>query len=102
MVILKYIVFQALLSNSWKAQALFKKIEVRANLKEYKKNKACSANRVLISGAGPAGLIMAVECQLLGAKVVSISVTPHEEEFCYMLICLLRLPYIINLICMRN
>ncbi|XP_047523775.1 uncharacterized protein LOC125062155 isoform X4 [Pieris napi] len=69
---------KAILSNNWKAQALFTKFDERANHKEYQKGKACSKTRVLIIGAGPAGLKMAIECQLLGAKVVLIE---KREEF---------------------
>ncbi|XP_045784060.1 F-actin-monooxygenase Mical isoform X5 [Maniola jurtina] len=60
------------LSSSWKAQALFKKFDVRANLKVFGKGRACERNKVLIIGAGPCGLRAAIECQLLGAKVVVI------------------------------
>ncbi|XP_045532009.1 uncharacterized protein LOC123718999 isoform X14 [Pieris brassicae] len=69
---------KAILSNNWKAQALFAKFDERANHKEYQKGKACSKTRVLIIGAGPAGLKMAIECQLLGAKVVLIE---KRDEF---------------------
>ncbi|XP_022129559.2 uncharacterized protein LOC111003396 isoform X7 [Pieris rapae] len=69
---------KAILSNNWKAQALFAKFDERANHKEYLKGKACSKTRVLIIGAGPAGLKMAIECQLLGAKVVLIE---KRDEF---------------------
>ncbi|XP_068620554.1 F-actin-monooxygenase Mical isoform X2 [Battus philenor] len=61
---------KAKLANSWKAQALFKKFDLRANHKIYGKGKICSQTRVLIIGAGPCGLRAAIECQLLGAKVV--------------------------------
>ncbi|XP_063393456.1 F-actin-monooxygenase Mical-like isoform X5 [Cydia fagiglandana] len=60
------------LSSSWKAQALFKKFDARANHKVYGKGRICAQNKVLIIGAGPCGLRAAVECQLLGAKVVVI------------------------------
>lgn len=63
--------FQAKLTSSWKAQALFKKFDARANHKVYAKGRACTQNKVLIIGAGPCGLRAAIECQLLGAKVVS-------------------------------
>ncbi|XP_052751483.1 F-actin-monooxygenase Mical-like isoform X6 [Galleria mellonella] len=67
-----HIHLQAKLASSWKAQALFKKFDARANHKVYGKGRACAANRVLIIGAGPCGLRAAIECQLLGAKVVVI------------------------------
>ncbi|XP_061718849.1 F-actin-monooxygenase MICAL3-like [Cydia pomonella] len=60
------------LSSSWKAQALFKKFDARANHKVYGKGRICAQNKVLIIGAGPCGLRAAVECQLLGAKVVVV------------------------------
>ncbi|XP_039763096.1 F-actin-monooxygenase Mical isoform X3 [Pararge aegeria] len=60
------------LASSWKAQALFKKFDARANLKVYSKGRACMQNKVLLIGAGPCGLRAAIECQLLGAKVVVV------------------------------
>ncbi|XP_049885187.1 F-actin-monooxygenase Mical-like isoform X2 [Pectinophora gossypiella] len=63
---------KAKLVSSWKAQALFKKFDARANHKVYGKGRACAAGKVLLIGAGPCGLRAAIECQLLGAKVVVI------------------------------
>ncbi|XP_045541933.1 F-actin-monooxygenase Mical-like [Papilio machaon] len=63
---------KAKLANSWKAQALFKKFDLRANHKVYGKGRICAQTKVLIIGAGPCGLRVAIECQLLGAKVVVI------------------------------
>ncbi|CAH2103713.1 unnamed protein product [Euphydryas editha] len=63
---------KAKLASSWKAQALFKKFDARANHKVYGKGRACTQNKVLIIGAGPCGLRAAIECQLLGAKVVVV------------------------------
>ncbi|XP_045458075.1 F-actin-monooxygenase Mical [Melitaea cinxia] len=63
---------KAKLTSSWKAQALFKKFDARANHKVYAKGRACTQNKVLIIGAGPCGLRAAIECQLLGAKVVVV------------------------------
>lgn len=63
---------KAKLASSWKAQALFKKFDARANHKVYAKGRACASGKVLIIGAGPCGLRAAIECQLLGAKVVVI------------------------------
>ncbi|XP_059055414.1 F-actin-monooxygenase Mical isoform X2 [Achroia grisella] len=63
---------KAKLASSWKAQALFKKFDARANHKVYGKGRACTSNKVLIIGAGPCGLRAAIECQLLGAKVVVV------------------------------
>ncbi|XP_076170354.1 molecule interacting with CasL isoform X2 [Ptiloglossa arizonensis] len=58
--------------RSWKAQALWKKFDQRANHKCYNRGKACSNTRVLIIGGGPCGLRSAIEAQLLGAKVVVV------------------------------
>ncbi|KAM0726664.1 [F-actin]-monooxygenase MICAL3 [Formica fusca] len=58
--------------RSWKAQALWKKFDQRANHKCYNRGKACPNTRVLIIGGGPCGLRIAIEAQLLGAKVVVI------------------------------
>ncbi|XP_029677918.1 F-actin-monooxygenase Mical isoform X4 [Formica exsecta] len=58
--------------RSWKAQALWKKFDQRANHKCYNRGKACPNTRVLIIGGGPCGLRTAIEAQLLGAKVVVI------------------------------
>ncbi|XP_072930922.1 F-actin-monooxygenase Mical isoform X2 [Epargyreus clarus] len=63
---------KAKLASSWKAQALFKKFDARANHKVYGKGRACAQNKVLIIGAGPCGMRAAIECQLLGAKVVVV------------------------------
>ncbi|XP_034941558.1 F-actin-monooxygenase Mical [Chelonus insularis] len=58
--------------RSWKAQALWKKFDQRANHKCYNRGKASSNTRVLIIGGGPCGLRSAIEAQLLGAKVVVV------------------------------
>lgn len=58
--------------TSWRAKALWKKFDQRANAKCYGRGKICPNTRVLIIGAGPCGLRAAIEAQLLGAKVVSI------------------------------
>ncbi|XP_061937102.1 F-actin-monooxygenase Mical isoform X3 [Apis cerana] len=58
--------------RSWKAQALWKKFDQRANYKCYNRGKACPNTRVLIIGGGPCGLRSAIEAQLLGAKVVVV------------------------------
>ncbi|XP_028034759.1 F-actin-monooxygenase Mical isoform X4 [Bombyx mandarina] len=63
---------KAKLASSWKAQALFKKFDARANHKVYSKGRSCTTTKVLIIGAGPCGLRAAIECQLLGAKVVVV------------------------------
>ncbi|XP_023314724.1 F-actin-monooxygenase Mical isoform X3 [Trichogramma pretiosum] len=58
--------------RSWKAQALWKKFDQRANHKCYNRGKACPGTRVLIIGGGPCGMRTAIEAQLLGAKVVVV------------------------------
>lgn len=56
--------------KNWKAQALWKKFDTRLLHRVYNKGTACNGTRVLVIGAGPCGLRMAIEAQLLGAKVV--------------------------------
>lgn len=56
--------------KSWKAQALWKKFDLRASHRVYNKGTACTGTKVLVIGAGPCGLRTAIEAQLLGAKVV--------------------------------
>ncbi|XP_064192918.1 F-actin-monooxygenase mical2b isoform X3 [Anguilla rostrata] len=56
--------------TSWKAKALWSKLDKRAAHKEYKKGRACSGTKCLVIGGGPCGLRTAIELALLGAKVV--------------------------------
>merc|ERR550519_2133117 len=58
--------------KTWKAQALWTKLDKRAAQKCYNRGKACQGTRVLVIGAGPCGLRSAIEAQLLGAKVVVV------------------------------
>ncbi|XP_066504578.1 F-actin-monooxygenase mical2b isoform X2 [Hoplias malabaricus] len=58
--------------TTWKAKALWTKLDKRASHKEYKKGKACVDTRCLIIGSGPCGLRTAIELALLGSKVVVI------------------------------
>lgn len=67
--------------TSWRAKALWKKFDQRANTKCYGRGKICSNTRVLIIGAGPCGLRSAIEAQLLGAKVVSIILEVQKYVF---------------------
>ncbi|XP_055349222.1 protein-methionine sulfoxide oxidase mical3a-like isoform X2 [Paramacrobiotus metropolitanus] len=60
------------MSFSWKWKHFQNKLDKRAAQKEYGKGQICSGNKVLIVGAGPCGLRMAVEAALLGAKVVVV------------------------------
>ncbi|XP_059508067.1 F-actin-monooxygenase mical2 isoform X1 [Stegostoma tigrinum] len=58
--------------NTWKAKALWSKLDKHANHKEYKKGKACSNTQCLVIGAGPCGLRTSIELAFLGCKVVVI------------------------------
>jgi len=58
--------------KTWKAAALWTKLDKRAAQKVYNRGKACQGTRVLVIGAGPCGLRSAIEAQLLGAKVVVV------------------------------
>ncbi|KAJ8412867.1 hypothetical protein AAFF_G00104490 [Aldrovandia affinis] len=58
--------------TSWKAKALWSKLDKRAAHKEYKKARACINTKCLIIGGGPCGLRTAIELALLGAKVVVV------------------------------
>lgn len=57
--------------TSWKCKSLWTKLDKRAEHKDYK-NKPCIKNKVLVIGAGPCGLRVAIEAALLGAYVVVI------------------------------
>ncbi|XP_062317321.1 F-actin-monooxygenase mical2b isoform X2 [Osmerus eperlanus] len=56
--------------TSWKAKALWTKLDKRASQKEYNQSKACPGTKCLIIGGGPCGLRTSIELALLGAKVV--------------------------------
>ncbi|XP_071974969.1 F-actin-monooxygenase MICAL2 isoform X7 [Engystomops pustulosus] len=58
--------------TSWKAKALWNKLDKRYSQKEYKKGKACAGTKCLIIGGGPCGLRTAIELACLGAKVVVV------------------------------
>ncbi|XP_073514379.1 F-actin-monooxygenase MICAL2 isoform X3 [Phyllobates terribilis] len=58
--------------TSWKAKALWNKLDKRYSQKEYKKGKACLGTKCLIIGGGPCGLRTAIELACLGAKVVVV------------------------------
>ncbi|XP_074473589.1 F-actin-monooxygenase MICAL2 isoform X6 [Sebastes fasciatus] len=58
--------------TSWKATALWSKLDKRMLHKEYKKGQACVGTKCLIIGGGPCGLRTAIELALMGAKVVVI------------------------------
>ncbi|NWX42270.1 MICA2 monooxygenase, partial [Steatornis caripensis] len=58
--------------TTWKAKALWNKLDKRASHKEYKRGKSCMNTKCLIIGGGPCGLRTAIELALLGAKVVVV------------------------------
>ncbi|CAH2325588.1 F-actin-monooxygenase MICAL2 isoform X1 [Pelobates cultripes] len=58
--------------TSWKAKALWNKLDKRIGHKEYNKGKACLNTKCLIIGGGPCGLRTAIELSCLGAKVVVV------------------------------
>ena len=59
--------------TSWKCSSLWKLLDQRGSLKEYKKGGDHSGSmRVLIIGGGPVGLRAAIECRMLGCKVVVV------------------------------
>ncbi|XP_038154618.1 F-actin-monooxygenase MICAL2 isoform X4 [Cyprinodon tularosa] len=58
--------------TSWKAKALWNKLDKRMAHKDYKKGQACVGTKCLIIGGGPCGLRTAIELALMGAKVVVI------------------------------
>ncbi|XP_070482475.1 F-actin-monooxygenase MICAL2 isoform X3 [Equus przewalskii] len=58
--------------TSWKAKALWYKLDKRGSHKEYKRGKSCMNTKCLIIGGGPCGLRTAIELAYLGAKVVVV------------------------------
>ncbi|NXK39609.1 MICA2 monooxygenase, partial [Piprites chloris] len=58
--------------TTWKAKALWNKLDKRASHKEYKRGRACMNTKCLIIGGGPCGLRTAIELAFLGAKVVVV------------------------------
>ncbi|XP_013203133.1 F-actin-monooxygenase MICAL2 isoform X2 [Microtus ochrogaster] len=58
--------------NTWKAKALWHKLDKHGAHKEYKRGKACMNTKCLIVGGGPCGLRTAIELAYLGAKVVVV------------------------------
>ncbi|KAF6034575.1 hypothetical protein EB796_007115 [Bugula neritina] len=58
--------------TNWKANSLWTRLDKRFNHREYAGHKACATTRVLVIGAGPCGLRAAIECKLLGARVVVV------------------------------
>ncbi|NWR27774.1 MICA2 monooxygenase, partial [Tachuris rubrigastra] len=58
--------------TTWKAKALWNKLDKRASHKEYKRGRSCMNTKCLIIGGGPCGLRTAIELAFLGAKVVVV------------------------------
>ncbi|CAN9498658.1 unnamed protein product [Ophioblennius macclurei] len=54
----------------WKVQALWSKLDKRAQHKVYSQGGACRGTRCLVIGGGPCGLRTAIELRLLGCQVV--------------------------------
>ena len=55
--------------TTWKPQSIWQLLDKRAALPEFDSQLACCGKRVLVVGAGPVGLRLAIEVALLGAKV---------------------------------
>ena len=55
--------------TAWKPASFWELLDKRAVLPEYDSQRACRGRRVLIVGAGPVGLRMAIEAAFLGARV---------------------------------
>ncbi|XP_076011704.1 F-actin-monooxygenase MICAL2 isoform X2 [Genypterus blacodes] len=58
--------------TTWKAKALWSKLDKRMSHKEYRKGQTCAGTKCLIIGGGPCGLRTAIELAMMGAKVVVI------------------------------
>ncbi|KAL5270890.1 hypothetical protein ACHWQZ_G001526 [Mnemiopsis leidyi] len=54
--------------KSWRAQSIWKILDERVNHPVYNKNVICEGKRMLVIGAGPIGLRMAIECAFLGGE----------------------------------
>uniref|UniRef100_H3CCS2 F-actin monooxygenase n=1 Tax=Tetraodon nigroviridis TaxID=99883 RepID=H3CCS2_TETNG len=69
---LQLALFRAIRSRlkSWKADALWAKLERRAAHREYRQGGACRNTTCVVIGAGPCGLRTAVELSFMGARVV--------------------------------
>ncbi|XP_060606794.1 F-actin-monooxygenase MICAL3-like [Ruditapes philippinarum] len=58
--------------HTWKAHALWVKLDKRASHKEYRRGEACANTKVIIIGGGICGLRVAIETALLGARTVVV------------------------------
>ena len=72
-------VFTTLQSNltHWKAKGLWDMLAGKARRKEYAGQTACAGRRVLIVGAGPIGMRLAIELSLLGCEAVVVEKRPY-------------------------
>ena len=61
----------------WKAKSLLDILALKARGKEYAEQTACTGRRVLIVGAGPIGMRLAIELSLLGCEVVVVEKRPY-------------------------
>ncbi|KFM13908.1 Protein-methionine sulfoxide oxidase MICAL2, partial [Aptenodytes forsteri] len=59
--------------TTWKAKALWNKLDKRASHKEYKRGKSCVNTKCLIIGGGPCGFLAAFETCLPRARKVSLA-----------------------------
>ncbi|KRZ66841.1 Protein-methionine sulfoxide oxidase MICAL2 [Trichinella papuae] len=64
--------------NWWKVKQLWEMLDKRFTKSEYLNQQAGKDLRVLVAGAGPCGLRLAIECAFLGAKVI---VLENREAF---------------------
>ncbi|XP_069479739.1 F-actin-monooxygenase MICAL2 isoform X3 [Ambystoma mexicanum] len=58
--------------STWKAKALWNKLDKKTSHKEYKKGRSAINTKCLVIGGGPCGLRSAIELASLGAKVVVV------------------------------
>ena len=58
--------------TTWKAKGLWEILDKKLKQKEYCQQIACKGMRVLIVGAGPVGMRLAIECALLGCEAVIV------------------------------
>ena len=64
----------------YRYEELFKQLEKRSEAKEYKNNMVAAGKKVLIIGAGPCGLRMAIETQYLGAETTVIEARSNMDR----------------------
>ena len=64
----------------YRYEELFTHLEKRSEAKEYKHSTVAIGKKVLIIGAGPCGLRMAMEMQFLGAETTVIEARPYIDR----------------------